>query len=98
MKGVAYRPGNPDLVLRDVVNAMPAFVDVEGPVSELTEVEIRHGLGRKPIGATVIKHSETLTSGQAMGLTFSSEPTDINLYIKFSVAVTDGNTVTLAVW
>jgi len=39
-----------------------------------------------------------LSAGEAMGVQFSTEPTDINLYLKFSVAVSDGNTITLAVW
>ena len=98
MKGVAFRPGRPDLILRDVVNMLATFLDVEGPVSVNDEQTLQHGLGRKPIGATVVRCDEALTTGQAMGLQFSTEPDDENLYLKFSVAISDGNTATLAVW
>jgi len=98
MKGVLWRSGRPDLVLRDVVNMMPAFVEVAGPIAADAEQTIQHGLGRKPTGAIVVRSNETLSLGEAMGLQFSTEPTDTNLYLKFSVAISDGNTVTLAVW
>ena len=98
MKGVAWRPGRPDLILRDVVNMLPAFVELAGPIAANEEQTIQHGMGRKPIGATVVRSDEALSAGEAMGVQFSREPTDINLYLKFSVGVSDGNTITLAVW
>lgn len=81
---VGYRPGNTEELLREIVNALPVFVDIttSGTVGEETKVE--HNLGRLPNGYAIVK--------QPPGLVFTHGSDDSGtawdeqfLYIIFNV-------------
>lgn len=89
-KHAPYIPGQPDMVLQSLVNGQPDFLEVTTPASTSDELEVSHGLGRKPRGVIVIRSTSAISVYDS-----GTEWTTGSLFVKFSVADAD---VTLAVF
>lgn len=98
-KPVAYIPGQPELMLQLIVDAMPVYVDVttasDSSLGGITQVQ--HDLGRTPNGYAIIKRPAG--SSFLHGADSDTTAWDIQfLYIEFSGPASNSVDLTLAIF
>ena len=59
MKAVAFVPGRTEDIVRQLVAALPAFIDITTPATAEHELAVQHGLGRVPKGYVIVKGDRT---------------------------------------
>lgn len=88
-----YNPSQPDATLRALVSGQMDFIAITTPSTAGVELQVKHGLGRKPNGFHVVKRTYTGTAFDCGDS--GTEWTATDIYLKFSVTSID---MTIAVY